>query len=242
MAEAQKLAAGQERGATTRVPQGIVRAAADLAPFIDHTLLKPEATPSQIARLCEEAAHHGFAGVCVNGSHVALAAQLLSGSAAKVIAVAGFPLGAMTRSAKAFEAGDAVQAGAREIDMVLNLGQLKANHLAEVERDIRAVVDAAGHAPVKVILETWALTREEKISACKLAMAAGAAFVKTSTGFGASGATAEDVALLREIVVDQLGVKASGGIRTAADAMRMIEAGANRIGASASVAIVSGKA
>jgi deoxyribose-phosphate aldolase len=240
MAEAHKL--GHQRSAIARVPEGAVRGAGDLSPYIEHTLLKPEATPSQIARLCEEAIHHGFAGVCVNGSHVALAAQLLSGSAAKVIAVAGFPLGAMSRAAKAYEAGDAVQAGAGEIDMVLNLGQLKANHLAEAERDIRAVVDAAGQAPVKVILETWALTREEKISACKLAMAAGATFVKTSTGFGASGATVEDVALLREIVGDHLGVKASGGIRTAADAMRMIDAGANRIGASASVAIVSGKA
>lgn len=211
-----------------------IRLAAELAPYLDHTLLKPEATPEQVERLCEEARVNGFAGVCVNGVHVERAARLLPG---KVFAVVGFPLGAMTAQAKAWEARQLVDAGASEIDMVLAIGLLKAAELAAVERDIRGVVEAS--APVKVILETCLLTRAEKIAACRIAQAAGAAFVKTSTGFGPQGATALDVALLRETVGDGMGVKASGGIRSAADALRMIAAGATRLGTSASVAIVS---
>jgi deoxyribose-phosphate aldolase len=216
-------------------PVGI-RSAAGLAPYLDHTLLKADATPAQIRILCEEARVHGFAGVCVNGVHVELAAQLLPG---KVFAVAGFPLGAMTARAKAWEARQLVAAGASEIDMVLAVGLLKAGELSAVEREIRGVVDAG--APVKVILETCLLTRDEKIAACRIAKEAGARFVKTSTGFGAAGATIEDVALLRETVGDGMGVKASGGIRTARDAARMIAAGASRLGTSASVAIVEGR-
>jgi deoxyribose-phosphate aldolase len=212
-----------------------IRSAAELAPYLDHTLLKAEATPGQIRTLCEEARVHGFAGVCVNGVHVELAAQLLPG---KVFAVVGFPLGAMTALAKAWEARQLVAAGASEIDLVLAVGLLKAGELLAVEREIRDVVDAG--APVKVILETCLLTRDEKIAACRIAREAGARFVKTSTGFGAHGATVQDVALLRETVGDEMGVKASGGIRTAADAARMIAAGASRLGTSASVAIVSG--
>ncbi|HEY2028213.1 MAG TPA: deoxyribose-phosphate aldolase [Myxococcales bacterium] len=208
-----------------------------LAPYLDHTLLKPDATPEQVERLCDEARVHGFAGVCVNGVHVERAVRLLPG---KVFAVVGFPLGAMTSRAKAWEARELVAAGASEIDMVLPVGLLKAGVLAAVERDIRGVVEA--NAPVKVILETCLLTRAEKIAACRIAQEAGAAFVKTSTGFGPGGATVEDVALLRETVGSRMGVKASGGIRTASDALRMIEAGASRLGTSASVAIVQGEA
>jgi deoxyribose-phosphate aldolase len=211
-----------------------IGSAAELAPYLDHTLLKADATPEQIERLCDEARVHGFAGVCVNGVHVERAARLLPG---KVFAVVGFPLGAMTARAKAWEARQLIAAGASEIDMVLSIGLLKAGELAAVEEEIRGVVEAA--APVKVILETALLTKGEKIAACKIAQEAGAAFVKTSTGFATAGATVEDVALLRELVKDRMGVKASGGIRTAADALRMMAAGASRLGTSASVAIVS---
>lgn len=207
-----------------------------LAPYLDHTLLKPDATPEQVERLCDEARVHGFAGVCVNGVHVERAARLLPG---KIFAVVGFPLGAMTPRAKAWEARELVAAGASEIDMVLPVGLLKAGDLSAVEEDILGVVEASGNAKVKVILETCFLTRAEKIAACRIAQTAGAAFVKTSTGFGAAGATVEDVTLLRETVGSRMGVKASGGIRTAADAVRMIAAGASRLGTSASVAIVS---
>jgi deoxyribose-phosphate aldolase len=213
----------------------------ELAPFIDHTLLKPDATEADVVRLAEEARAHGFATVCVNAAHVAAAARVLEGSRTLPIAVVGFPLGATLSSAKAFEAREAVRAGAREIDMVLNVGALKGRDYARVGEDIRAVVEASRPYPVKVILETSLLTREEKIAACVLARAAGAAFVKTSTGFSTAGATVEDVALMREVVGPQMGVKASGGIRSAEDALRMIRAGANRLGASASVAIVSGQ-
>jgi deoxyribose-phosphate aldolase len=211
-----------------------IRSASELAPYLDHTLLKPDATAEQIEKLCDDARAHGFAGVCVNGVHVERAARLLPG---KVFAVVGFPLGAMTARAKAWEARELVEAGASELDMVVAVGLLKSGDLAAVERDIRGVVEAS--APVKVILETALLTRAEKIAACRIAQAAGAAFVKTSTGFGPAGATVEDVMLMREIVGSGMGVKASGGIRTAADALRMISAGASRLGTSASVAIVS---
>lgn len=211
----------------------------EIAPFIDHTLLRPDATPAAVETLCAEARAHGFATVCVNGSHVALAARLLAGSAVLPIAVVGFPLGAMTTEAKAFEAADAVRNGAREIDMVLAIGALQAGDDAAVQRDIAAVVAASRPWPVKVILETALLDDEQKVRACRLARAAGAAFVKTSTGFGGGGATEADVALMRRTVGDALSVKASGGIRTAEDAMRMLRAGADRIGASASVTIVT---
>ena len=177
----------------------------------------------------------------MNSGNVALCARLLEGCGARPIAVVGFPLGAATTGAKAFEAREAIRAGAAEIDMVINIGQLRAKDYGAVESDIREVVQAARPRPVKVILETGALTRDEKVIGCALAKAAGAAFVKTSTGFGPGGATAEDVALMREIVGEDVGVKASGGVRTAADARRMVEAGANRLGASASVAIVTGR-
>lgn len=213
----------------------------DLGPYIDHTLLKPEATEADVVRLAEEARTHGFATVCVNSAWVATAARVLAGSRTVPIAVVGFPLGAGLSSAKAFEAREAVRAGAREIDMVVNVGALKGRDYARVGEDIAAVVEASRPYPVKVILETSLLSREEKIAACVLSRAAGAAFVKTSTGFSSAGATVEDVALMREVVGPSMGVKASGGIRSAEDALRMIRAGANRLGASASVAIVSGQ-
>ena len=213
-----------------------------LARVIDHTLLRADATYADLARLCEEARRFRFAAVCVNSGFVARARALLLGSDVAVCAVVGFPLGAMATTAKAYEARDAVHAGASEIDMVVNLGALKSGDLAAVEADIRAVVEASRPARVKVILETGALTLEEKVAAAGLARSAGAAFVKTSTGFGPGGATVDDVALLAGLVGGQLGVKASGGIRTRDDALRLLRAGATRIGASASVAIVTGGA
>ena len=211
-----------------------------LASMIDHTLLKPEATPGQIERLCREAIENGFATVCVNGAWVAAAAAHLSGSPVRVDAVAGFPLGAGTTRSKAFEAGDAVAGGASEIDMVVNVGALKAGLDDVVGRDIGAVVAAVGAAGiVKVILETCLLDDAEKVRACELARDAGAAFVKTSTGFGPGGATVEDVALMRRTVGDALGVKASGGIRTLDVALAMIRAGADRLGTSSGVQIVA---
>lgn len=212
-----------------------------VAHLIDHTLLKPEATRDEIRRMCDEARTYGFASVCVNSSHVRLAASCLEGAQTMAIAVVGFPLGAATSGAKAFEAKEAIRNGAREIDMVINIGALKARDHGYVLEDIKAVVHAAGQTPVKVILETSKLSDEEKIAACALSKAAGAAFVKTSTGFGGGGATPEDVALMRRMVGDEMGVKASGGVRNIDDANRVIEAGATRIGASASIEIVQCK-
>lgn len=212
----------------------------DLARSIDHTLLAPTATRDEVARLCAEAREWGFAAVCVRPGFVAQAAGLLRGCASLVAAVVDFPLGAGGTAARVRETAEVVRAGAAEVDVVIDLAALKAGDRAGVERDLRAVVEAAGPARVKVILETGALTREEKLAGCALALAAGAAFVKTSTGFGPGGATAEDVALLRSAVGARMGVKASGGIRTAAAAWAMIDAGADRLGTSASVAIVSG--
>jgi deoxyribose-phosphate aldolase len=226
---------------TAPVPPERLKGPADLAPYIDHTLLKPEATREDVLRVAREAAEHGFATVCVNSCHVAAVAGVLAGSRTVPIAVVGFPLGAALTSAKVFEAREALLAGAREIDMVLNVGALKGRDYAQVFQDIAGVVDACRPLPVKVILETCLLTQDEKIAACVLARAAGAAFVKTSTGFGSGGATEEDVALMRRVVGDAVGVKASGGIRSAEDALRMLRAGANRLGASASVAIVRGQ-
>jgi deoxyribose-phosphate aldolase len=232
--------AAVKSGAARLAPDAI-RTSADIAPYIDHTLLKPEASREEVIKLAEEARKHGFATVCVNSSNVALAARILAGSKTVPIAVVGFPLGAALPSAKAFEAREAIRCGAREIDMVINIGALKAKDYALVMKDISMVVEASRPHPVKVILETSQLNHEEKIAGCVLSKAAGAAFVKTSTGFSSGGATAEDVALMRKVVGDDVGVKASGGVRSAEDAMKMFQAGANRIGASASVAIITGQ-
>ena len=211
-----------------------------LAGMIDHTLLRPEATPHQIRGLCAEAIEHGFAAVCVGGAWVALASDLLAGTDVAVDAVAGFPLGTASSRSKAFEAADAVRSGATEVDVVINVGALKAGENSLVRDEIAEVVRAGAGAGVKVILETALLSDPEKVRACELARDAGAAFVKTSTGFGPGGATVEDVALLRRTVGAELGVKAAGGIRTRAQAVTMIRAGANRLGTSSSVRIVSG--
>lgn len=213
----------------------------DLAPYIDHTLLKPDATSEQIRKLCEEARQYNFATVCVNSSNVRLAAELLRGSRVKAIAVVGFPLGAATPKAKAFETLEAIRNGAEEIDMVLNIGATKERDYKTVLNDILAVVNAAGEIPVKVILETSQLNEEEKVISCALSKAAGAAFVKTSTGFGGGGATVEDIKLMRRVVGPEMGVKASGGVKSYEDAINLINAGANRLGTSSSVAIVSGQ-
>jgi deoxyribose-phosphate aldolase len=213
----------------------------NIAQMIDHTLLKPEATEEQIVRLCEEAKTFGFASVCVNPYWVKKAAELLKDSSVKVCTVVGFPLGATTKEAKAFETRQAVENGADEVDMVMNIGALKSGQDDVVREDIRAVVEAAQGKLVKVILETGLLSEEEIKRASLIAKEAGAHFVKTSTGFGAGGATVEAVRIMRQTVGEKMGVKASGGIRDAKTAQAMIEAGANRIGASSSVAIVTGE-
>ncbi|PKM92868.1 MAG: deoxyribose-phosphate aldolase [Elusimicrobia bacterium HGW-Elusimicrobia-4] len=213
-----------------------------LAPMIDHTLLKANATQEEIGKLCEEARKYGFASVCVNPGYVLQSSKLLAGSSVKVCTVIGFPLGATTPTVKAIEARDAIANGAGEIDMVINVGALKSGNYQIVLEDIKAVREATRGKILKVILETAYLTKEEKIKACQLSKDAGADFVKTSTGFGPSGATVEDIQLMRETVGPTMGVKASGGIRTQEDAKKMVEAGATRIGVSASVAIVEGNA
>ncbi|RME76879.1 MAG: deoxyribose-phosphate aldolase [Chloroflexi bacterium] len=211
----------------------------DIIRMIDHTLLKPEATTDQIRRLCGEAREYGFAAVCINPTHVELAAQLLEGSPVKVCTVVGFPLGATTTAVKVFETEQVTAAGATEVDMVINIGALKEGNADLVEQDIAAVVNAAHQngAICKVIIETCLLTDEEKVLACRLSEKAGADFVKTSTGFAGGGATAEDVALMRQTVGPAVQVKAAGGIRTLADAQKMVAAGATRLGASAGVSI-----
>lgn len=211
-----------------------------IASMIDHTILKADALPADIEKLCAEAREWKFASVCVNGSYVAQAAKALVGSEVKVCTVVGFPLGAMTTASKAFEAKDAVDAGVTEVDMVIQIGRLKNKDDDYVRADIAAVKDAIrGKAILKVIIEACLLTDEEKERACRLAKEAGADFVKTSTGFASGGATAADIALMRRTVGSEMGVKASGGVRTTSDALSMIEAGASRIGASASVVICS---
>lgn len=210
----------------------------NIASYIDHTLLKLDATEFEIQKLCQEALKHNFSSVCVNTCYMNQVVQLLKDSPVKPIAVVGFPLGACTTATKAFEAREAIQAGAQEIDMVMNIAALKNQNYAFVFDDIREVVQAAHPYPVKVILETASLSESEKIIACALAKAARAAFVKTSTGFGAGGATVADVELMRRIVGPDMGVKASGGVRTYPDAIKMIQAGADRIGSSNSVQIV----
>lgn len=211
----------------------------DLAKMIDHTLLKPQATREDIARLASEARQYGFASVCVNPCWVPVAAQELTGTEVKVCTVIGFPLGASSTQVKVFETQDAIDHGAAEIDMVIAIGRLKAGEDTAVESDICAVVEAArGKALVKVIIETCLLTDDEKVRACMLAVRAGADFVKTSTGFSTGGARPEDVALMRKTVGETAGVKASGGIRSKEDALRMVAAGADRLGTSAGVLII----
>lgn len=211
----------------------------NISKYIDHTILKADVKKEEIKKICDEAKEYGFFSVCVNGSNVAFAYNELKETDVKVAAVVGFPLGAMTAEAKAFETKDVIEKGAQEIDMVINIGALKEGNEEEVLEDIKAVVDAAGNkAIVKVIIETCLLTKEEKILACNLAKKAGAHFVKTSTGFSTGGATVEDIKLMREIVGPEIGVKASGGVRDLSTVLAMIEAGATRIGASASVSIV----
>ncbi|MCX2825811.1 deoxyribose-phosphate aldolase [Bacillus pseudomycoides] len=212
------------------------------AKLIDHTLLKPDTKKEAIVTLCEEAKKHDFASVCVNPTWVETAAELLKGTDVKVCTVIGFPLGANTPETKAFETQDAIAKGATEVDMVINIGALKDKNDELVERDVRAVVEAAkGKALVKIIIETCLLTEEEKVRACELSVKAGVDFVKTSTGFSTGGATVEDVALMRKTVGPEIGVKASGGVRNGEDMDAMVEAGATRIGTSAGVALVSGK-
>ena len=231
-AGAERLGAGADTGAVE----------ASMAGMIDHTLLKADATTDEIRKMCEEARRYHFASVCVNSGNVARVRALLAGSGVMTCAVVGFPLGAMATASKAFEAREAVRAGADEIDMVINVGALKSRDYASVTEDVRKVVESSRPARVKVILETGMLTDEEKVIAISLSKVAGAHFVKTSTGFGPGGATVEDIALMRRLVGSELGVKASGGVRTREDAEKMRQAGASRIGASASVAIVTGTA
>ncbi len=214
--------------------------AAEIARLIDHTILKPETTSSQVLQVCAEAKAHGFFGVCINSAWLPLVAQALKGSPVVPVAVIGFPLGAMSAEVKAMETRWCVQHGAQEIDMVIPVGLLKEKKDLEVEKDIGAVVQNAGGKAVKVILETALLTEEEKVRACQLAVKAGAHFVKTCTGFGGGAATLEDIALMRKIVGPDIGVKASGGVKNLEQAQAMINAGASRIGTSSGVAIVQG--
>jgi len=213
-----------------------------LAEMIDHTLLKADATKAEIQKLAEEAKEYSFASVCVNPTWVKTAAEILKDTPVKVCTVIGFPLGATTTEVKAFEVSNAIENGATEVDMVINIGALKDKQYDKVEKDIKAVVEAAkGKALTKVIIETCLLTNEEKEIACQLSVKAGADFVKTSTGFSTGGATVEDIALMRKVVGPTIGVKASGGVRSLEDAENMVNAGATRIGASSGVAIVNGQ-
>ena len=212
----------------------------ELFSYVDHTLLKPEATPEQIAALCAEAAEHGTASVCVNCSYVALAKKLLDGKA-KVCAVIGFPLGAMSTAAKAFEAAEAIRDGADEIDMVIHIGQLKAGNTDYVLEDIKAVKAAIGDHILKVIIETCLLTEEEKITMCRLVTESGAEYIKTSTGFSTGGATFDDVRLFAEHVGEGVKIKAAGGIRSREDMEEFLRLGASRLGTSSAVKILCGK-
>ncbi len=233
------LDGGASRISTTL---GVVNVPADVAGYIDHTLLKPEATQSQIEQLCEEATLYKFYSVCVNSYWVPFCARKLRGKEVKVCSVIGFPLGAMDSRSKGFETRNAVENGASEIDMVINIGALKFGDLKAVEEDIRSVMRACRPTTVtKVIIEACLLTDDEKVLACEISKKAGADFIKTSTGFSKGGATASDVALIRRVVGPKMGIKAAGGVRTFEDAKLMIQSGATRIGASASVKIVSGE-
>ncbi len=214
---------------------------ASMAKYIDHTILKPEASLNDVAKVCDEAKKYHFASVCVNPSYIKYVAQSLEGSGVAPCCVVGFPLGATTPESKSNEALNAANDGAKEVDMVINIGAIKSGDFKLVARDIEAVVNAVkGRAIVKVIIETCLLTDEEKVKACAISKLAGAHFVKTSTGFSTGGATVEDVRLMRQTVGPELGVKASGGVKTYEDAVNMIKAGANRLGTSSGVAIVSG--
>lgn len=214
---------------------------ADMAKYIDHTYLKPEASVNEIRKICDEAKKYHCASVCVNPSYIQYVAQQLEGSGVTPCCVIAFPFGTSTPEAKAFEASDAASKGAREIDMVINVGAIKSGDWLLVKRDIEGVVNAVkGRAKVKVIIEACLLTDEEKVKACTVAKLAGAAFVKTSTGYSTGGATVEDVRLMRETVGPEMGVKASGGVRTYDDAVAMLKAGANRLGCSSTMKIVSG--
>lgn len=213
----------------------------NLEKYIDHTLLKADATEEQIIKVCKEAKEYKFASVCVNACYASLVSKQLEGTDVKTCVVVGFPLGATTKEVKAFETKQAIENGAKEVDMVINIGLAKDKKYNELKEDIKAVVESAkGKALVKVILETCLLSKEEIVKVCELSKEAGADFVKTSTGFSTGGATVEDVKLMRETVGNDMGVKASGGVRTTEDAKAVIEAGANRIGASASIAISKG--
>lgn len=209
-----------------------------MASMIDHTILKPGASTEQVLQLCKQSLEYNFASFCINPWLVKIAANELRGSNVKVCTVVGFPLGANTTAAKAFEAGKSVEDGATEIDMVMNVGALKEGNHAYVEKDIAEVVKAVKGAIVKVIIETCLLTDDEKVTACLLSKKAGAGFVKTSTGFGTGGATVEDITLMRKTVGSVMGVKASGGIRNLQDALAMIEAGATRLGTSSGISII----
>lgn len=214
----------------------------ELARMIDHTILKPQATKESIENLCKEALEYKFASVCINPTNIELAAKMLKGSEVKVCTVIGFPLGANTTEVKVFETKDAIAKGANEVDMVINIGKLKDKDYEYVQNDIKSVVEAADKKAVtKVIIETCLLTDDEKVIACKLAKDAGADFVKTSTGFSTGGATPTDIKLMRETVGSDMGVKASGGVRSIEDAEAVIKNGATRIGASSSIEIVEGK-
>ena len=211
-----------------------------LAKMMDHTILKATATPAQVEQICREALEIGAASVCINPCNIEQARRLLDGSGVRVCTVIGFPLGANTPEVKAFETQDAIRRGAEEVDMVINVGALLAGDDETVYRDIKAVVDAAAGTLTKIIIETCYLSDDQKKTACELAMRAGADFVKTSTGFGTGGATPHDVALMRGVVGSKLQVKASGGIRTYEDAAAVVEAGADRLGVSASLTILQG--
>ena len=245
MNEITKQAAAKEDILPVRggeAPAGGDLTPASLAKYIDHTLLKASATEEDIRRICDEAKKYHFASVCVNPSYIELAAGLLDGSGVTPCCVIAFPLGSTPPESKAHETADAIHNGAREVDMVINIGAAKSGNWQLVKNDIEAVVAAAeGRARVKVIIEACLLTDEEKVRACRAAKEAGADFVKTSTGFSTGGATVEDVRLMRQTVGPEMGVKASGGIRSYEDCVAMIRAGANRIGASAGVTIVSGQ-
>lgn len=229
-------------GAQTQTPAaGDGYTPADMAKYIDHTYLKPEASVNEIRKICDEAKKYHCASVCVNPSYIQYVAQQLEGSGVTPCCVIAFPFGTSTPEAKAFEASDAASKGAREIDMVINVGAIKSGDWLLVKRDIEGVVNAVkGRAKVKVIIEACLLTDEEKVKACTVAKLAGAAFVKTSTGYSTGGATVEDVCLMRETVGPEMGVKASGGVRTYDDAVAMLKAGANRLGCSSTMKIVSG--
>jgi len=244
VARMQGAAAARPAGSAPASAQALAVPAlgpADIAKFIDHTMLRPEAPTAAFDKLCQEALQYCFFGVCVNSCRIAYVARRLQGTGIKVCSVVGFPLGAMTSSSKAFETREAIEDGASEIDMVINVGLLKSGDFHGVEEDIRAVRRATrGNTVLKVIIETALLTQDEKVMACELSKKAGADFVKTCTGFSGGGASVEDLSLMRRVVGREMGVKASGGVRPYKNALSFIGAGANRLGCVSSVAVVTG--